>query len=223
MDRATLLRQLASQIRSIAANHPVRVAIDGPDAAGKTTIADELAEILRQTGRTVIRASIDGFHNPKSVRYQRGSLSPAGYFLDSFNYNALITTLLAPLGPGGSRRYRPFVFDYVTDKPVAVPEQIAPADAILLFDGIFLLRPLLLPYWDFSLFLHVTAPQILKRAMQRDASLLGGRENVRERYVTRYLPAQKMYMATCRPQEAAPMVLDNENPQAPYLYPENRR
>jgi uridine kinase len=223
VDRATLLRQLASQIRSVTVNHPVRVAIDGPDAAGKTTIADELDEILSQTGRKVIRASIDGFHNPKSIRYQRGSLSPAGYFLDSFNYNALVTTLLTPLGPGGSRRYRPFVFDHVADKPTTTPEQIASTDAILLFDGIFLLRPLLRPYWDFSLFLHVTAQQTLERAIQRDASLLGGRENVRKRYMTRYLPAQEMYVTEHHPHEVASIVIDNENPETPYLHLENTR
>jgi uridine kinase len=40
--------------------HPTRVAIDGVDAAGKTTLDDELAEVLRERGRGVIRASIDG-------------------------------------------------------------------------------------------------------------------------------------------------------------------
>jgi len=49
----------------------VRTAIDGPDAAGKTTLADELAVALRERGRDVIRASIDGFHRPRRERYRR--------------------------------------------------------------------------------------------------------------------------------------------------------
>lgn len=217
LDRLTLLQQLASQIRAMAADHPIRVAIDGPDAAGKTTIANELAQTLGQTGRKVIRASIDSFHNPKSVRYRRGPLSPEGYFLDSFNYTALITTLLIPLGPEGSRRYRTSAFDYLSDRPAVAPEQVAPEDAILLVDGTFLLRPILLPYWDFSIFVQVTAQKSLERAVKRDAQMLGGLENVRKRYLTRYLPAQEMYIAECRPRQAASTVLDNENPEEPLL------
>jgi uridine kinase len=38
---------------------------------------------------------------------------------------------------------------------VVAPEEYADADAILLFDGIFLHRPELRPYWDFSIFLAV--------------------------------------------------------------------
>ncbi len=49
-------------------------------------------------GRPVIRASLDGFHNPSVVRYERGRLSPEGYYLDSFNYRALLDNLLLPLG-----------------------------------------------------------------------------------------------------------------------------
>jgi hypothetical protein len=40
----------------------VRVAIDGVDGVGKTTLADELVAPLQLLGRDVIRASIDGFH-----------------------------------------------------------------------------------------------------------------------------------------------------------------
>lgn len=102
MERRELIQDLASRITSIDRNHPVRVAIDGPDAAGKTILADELAAFVRGLGRSVIRGSIDGFHNPSIVRRRRGSLSPEGYFHDSFDYPALVKNLLRPLGPGGS-------------------------------------------------------------------------------------------------------------------------
>jgi len=41
-------------------------------AAGKTTLADQLAVVLRAQGREVIRASIEGFLLPRSQRYRRG-------------------------------------------------------------------------------------------------------------------------------------------------------
>ena len=56
--------------------------------------ADELAAVLRDRGHTVIRASVDGFHNPREIRYQRGRQSPAGYYLDSFDYDRLRRVLL---------------------------------------------------------------------------------------------------------------------------------
>jgi hypothetical protein len=35
---------------SVTPSHPLRVAVDGPPAAGKTTLADELALLLRGRG-----------------------------------------------------------------------------------------------------------------------------------------------------------------------------
>jgi uridine kinase len=54
------------------------VAIDGPDTAGKTTLADELADALLGRGREVVRASIDDFLRPRDERHRRGPDSPEG-------------------------------------------------------------------------------------------------------------------------------------------------
>jgi uridine kinase len=101
--RDRLLDQLARRIVSLEHRHPIRVAIDGIDAAGKTTLADELVAPIGRGGRPVIRASIDGFHRPRAERYRQGASSPAGYYEDSFDYPALRDVLLSPLGPAGSR------------------------------------------------------------------------------------------------------------------------
>jgi len=135
MKRSQLLDYLTDQIIEIKRAHPVRVALDGPDAAGKTTLAQELVAPLQGFGRPVIRASIDGFHNPACNRHARGPASPEGYYYDSFNYQALAEFLLTPLGPRGSRRFRTAVFDYRTDSDVEMDTCIAEEDAILLFDG----------------------------------------------------------------------------------------
>ncbi len=78
MNRAAVLGQLADLIVSLEKSHPVRIAIDGVDAAGKTTLADELVGPVKQRGRPVVRASIDGFHRPRAERYRRGQESPEG-------------------------------------------------------------------------------------------------------------------------------------------------
>lgn len=71
-ERTHCLETLARLILSVECPHPARVAIDGPDAAGKTILADELALLIERSGRPVIRASVDGFHRPRAERIARG-------------------------------------------------------------------------------------------------------------------------------------------------------
>jgi uridine kinase len=146
--RRVILEQLAQLIASVERPHPVRVAIDGVDAAGKTTPADELVAPIEEHGRPVIRASCDGFHRVRADRYQRGRDSPEGYYYDSFDYEAIRSALLVPLGPGGSGRYRSIAFDLDTNSSAHEPLCQAPPECVLLFDGVFLLRPELNDHWD---------------------------------------------------------------------------
>lgn len=67
-----------------------RVAIDGPDAAGKTTLADELAA---RTG--LPRLCADDFLAAPEVRYARGPLDPDGYYADAFDLPALRAAVAA--------------------------------------------------------------------------------------------------------------------------------
>ena len=210
MERGELLELLGGLLLEREPPHPLRVAIDGPDGAGKTMLGDELAEQLSGK-RPVIRAGIDGFHNPRAYRLRRGADSPEGYFLDSFDYEALRTLLLEPLGPGGSRRYRRACFDYRVDEKVEAPEEEASPDSLLLVDGVFLLCPELRKFWDFSIFVDADFEEIIRRAEARDRELMGGVEAVRERYRTRYVPGQKLYFSRCAPQEIADLVINNTN------------
>ena len=217
MKRSQLLDYLAGRIIETKRPHPLRVGIDGPDAAGKTTLAEELAALLQRSGRPVIRASIDGFHNPTAVRYARGPSSPEGYYFDSFNYQMLVESLLAPLGPGGSRRFSAAVFDYRTNSAVPIETHLAEVNAILLFDGVFLLRPELAASWDFTVFVDASSEITRARAQERDAVYLGSRDEVRKRYEQRYIPGQKLYFAKCRPKERAQVVIDNSDPSNPVI------
>jgi uridine kinase len=216
-ERNRTLAILARRILEIERRHPVRVAIDGPDAAGKTTLADELAEIVRHSGRPVIRASIDDFHRPRTDRYARGEDSPAGYFLDSFDNEALRAHLLDPLGPGGGGTFRRRVFDFLADRPViSAPERTAP-DSLLLFDGVFLLRDELADCWDFSIFVAVPFSETLRRASERDVELFGSAEKTRRRYEIRYIPGQQRYLRSADPRSRATVVMDNADPDRPQL------
>ena len=214
--RIELLNRIAQTIlQAQAGEEPLRVAIDGIDTAGKTTLANELADVLAEKGCPIVRASIDGFHRPRAERYARGADSPEGYYLDSFNHAALIACLLEPLGPGGSRLICTSAFDFHTDRPRQTPWQSAPPGCILLFDGVFLLRPELRPYWDFSIFVEIDYETALQRALVRDLALFGEAAEVERRYRQRYIPGQQLYFEEARPREHANLIVDNRNPAAP--------
>lgn len=177
----------------------MRVAIDGRTACGKTTLADELSEILVADGREVIRTSIDGFHKPKAERYARGRHSPEGYYYDARDLLAINALLLEPLGPGGNREYRTASFDLLNDEPIEAEAKMASPDAILIVDGTFLQRPELSGNWDLVIFVDATEAVSEQRGVGRDARLLGGRDAARQLYATRYQPAYSLYERICAP------------------------
>lgn len=93
-NRVEILQQVASTILVAPPTQMVRVGIDGVDGAGKTVFGDELAQVLRESGRRIIHASVDSFHHPRSIRYRLGRHSPHGFFRDSYNYAQLKASTL---------------------------------------------------------------------------------------------------------------------------------
>lgn len=212
-DRQQILRTVAEAILRLPGSRVVRVGIDGVDGAGKTIFGDELARTLAVSGRGIIRASVDSFHNPRAQRYRQGRQSPEGYFQDAYDYGQLRAALLDPLSPGASGRYRTAVFDHHTDQPVTMPEAQAAAGDILIFDGIFLHRPELRGYWDYSIFLQVDVAISIPRSAQRDATAPDPRATENRRYVV----GQQIYLHTCDPQLFASIVINNESLEAPFI------
>ena len=103
------------------------------------------------------------------------------------------------------------MFDYRIDSPVTDPLERARADAILLFDGVFLQRAELASRWDFVVFVHADFDVTLARARQRDLDLFGSSEAVEDRYHRRYVPGQRLYLNTFNPRESADIVIDNND------------
>lgn len=213
-----LVSLLAARVADLAAGRDrVLVGLDGPDAAGKTTLADRLAAALPVP---VVRASIDGFHRPREDRLRRGADSPEGYYRDSFDYRALLAGCLVPFRDGAptvhSARY-----DFRTDRPRDTTVTV-PARAVLVFDGVFLLRPELRPLWTLSVYLRISPAETLRRALVRDRDLFASAAETDHRYRTRYLPGQALYRAEADPEAAADVLVDNEDPTAPRVVRQER-
>ncbi len=211
MTRESVIDQIAAAIGAVERSHPIRVAVDGVGVAGKTVFAVELARVIELSGRTSVRVSIDGFHNPASVRKRQGETSPRGYYEDSFDYEAFVRHVLRPLGPGGSRRVRRAVFDFRADAPVASIEELVPADGVVVCDGIFLLRPELNGHWDYRIFVDVAFDVALERALTRDLELFGSEQAVRRRYLERYIPGERHYLDIVDPAGLSDVVVGNND------------
>lgn len=188
-----------------------RVAVDGPDGSGKTAFADNLAAVLRDRGRLVVRVSIDDFHHVRAIRYRRGRDSPSGFWRDSFNYARFRADVLDPFAPGGDRRYRPAAHDLRSDEILNPPRRPAPPAAILLVDGLFLQRAELADAWDMTVFLDVPFTETARRMAARD----GSAPDPAHPSMRRYVEAQRLYYAACDPHGQATILIDNTDFTAP--------
>ena len=215
--RPAVLGRLAEMISSLKFSRPVRVAIDGRTASGKTTFANELAAEIARSGRAVIRTSVDGFHMPKATRYARGRYSAEGYYLDARDLVAIRSLLLDPLGPGGDGQYRTASFDLENDTAIEQEPLAAASASILIVDGTFLQRPELVTGWDVTVFLDTSEDVSARRGVDRDAERLGGLQAARQLYAERYRPAFDLYERRCQPRSIADVVVDNNDIDRPRM------
>ncbi len=123
--------------------------------------------------------------------------------------------MLDPLGPDGSGRYIAQHFDQRLDAPVAPQPQQAPSAAALIVDGIFLHRPELRACWDLSIFLQVTTAVSLARNAAREG--ISGPPDPDTPLNRRYVGGQRRYLTECDPQEAADIVIDYNDLDAPNI------
>ena len=86
---------------------------------------------------------------------------------------------------------------------------------MLLFDGVFLLRPELIDRWDLRIFVSAGFAETLARARVRDLVPLGSAARVEQRFRNRYLPSQQRYFDTVRPTDLADIVVYNDEPERP--------
>jgi uridine kinase len=213
-----VFKYLAEKILEIQKETPVLVAIDGVDAAGKTRFSSSLTDEFSKYNRQVVSASVDDFHNPASIRYIKGKDSPEGFYYDSFNYPLLKEDLLNPF-LSGQGKYRIKVFDHISNREIIEPARPVEKSAILVMEGIFLLRRELVDYWDFKIFLDVEFKITLQRNIQRvreDYQEMPVAE-ITERFNRRYKPGQEIYFKEADPKSQADIIIDNRDFAAPEI------
>lgn len=147
-----------------------------------------------------------------------GRRSPIGFWLESYNYPALIKLVLDPLSAHGDGRYQPAWIDPVHDLVLDLEPQSAAAEAVVIVEGLFLHRPRLVDYWDYSIFLDAPFEATVARLATRDRTPADPEHPAMRRYV----PGQRLYVSACSPWSRATRVIDNTDPWRPMLRPPGR-
>jgi uridine kinase len=215
-DRAAVLGRVADHLHARRPGHPLRVAVDGITAAGKTTVARELTGLLAGRGRPAVHLSMDGYHHRRAHRHRQGSRSATGYYADGYDFDSFARLVLSPLG-AGTGGFVPKIIELATDEPVEPRPVPLTADGVLVVDGSFLQRPELAGMWDEVVFLDTAFDVARGRGVARDAAAFGGSAAADRAYRERYHAAGRMYLDRVDPAARASILLGHDDPRRPVL------
>ena len=161
------------EIISSLGKQRVFIALDGPSAAGKTTLAGQMAE---RFGWTLLHMD-DFFLRPEQRTPERYA-TPGG----NVDHERFLAEVLEPLIAGCEAVYRPLDCATLT---LASPICVRPGPVVLT-EGAYSCHPALWEYYDLHMFLPVEPATQRERIMCRD-----GQRAVM--FFNRWIPLEKMY------------------------------
>jgi len=168
---------IASLQKHLQDHHYATLVIDGDCAAGKTTLASQIAA---QTDATVFH--LDDFFLPPALRTE-ARLREAGGNID---YDRFLTQVLQPLG-----QRIPFTYNVFSCHDSATHTVSVSPAAITIIEGSYALHPLFLETYRalhaIKVFLTITPDEQLRRIEQRN-----GKAMLR-RFRAEWIPMEKQY------------------------------
>ena len=192
------MSELSARVHGLAPDGWARVVLDGAPAAGPGSLADRVADVLRERGRAVLRVSAADFLRPASVRLERGREDPDAYYDDWLDESALRREVLGPLDPGGAGAVLPRLWNPATDRSYRAQRVPLPRPGVLLLDGPLLLGRGL----PAELTVHLAlSPGALARSVPEN-----------QRWT---LPAFDRYRREVDPESVADVVVRNDHPAHP--------
>ncbi len=204
---AALLDELAERIDGLAeridgspAGRRLRVGVDGAPPAEPAELADGIADRLRVLGRAAVSIRAADFLRPASLRLEYGRNDPDAFYDDWLDVKGLSREVLDPLGPGGSGRVLPSLWDARADRATRAGYLTVPPGGVVLVSGWLLLGRGL----AFDLTVHLSlGPAALER-----------RTDPAWRWT---LPAYDRYEAEVGPARVADVVVRVDDPRRPAL------
>ena len=144
------------------------IAIAGPPASGKSTLAAGLVEALQQAGLASQLVPMDGFHLDNSILSDRKILDRKG---SPPSFDAIGLLRLVQVLGAAHELYYP-VFDRARDLSIAGAGYISPECDTIVIEGNYLLMdaPIwrdMAEYWDLSVQLTCSEAELEARLIQR--------------------------------------------------------
>lgn len=168
---------------------PLIVAVDGRCAAGKTTLAEQLREML---GCNVIHA--DSFFPRPEQRTAERLNEPGG----NLDYERLLTEVILPLERGEAFSYRPFSCKTQS----LVGEIHVEPNEVTIVEGSYSCHPLLWEHYGLRVFLTVDPEEQLRRIERRSGT------NALTVFRERWIPLEEKYFAALNIAERCDLVSD---------------
>jgi uridine kinase len=126
--------------------------------------------------------------------------------------------LLEPAGPEGSGIVALCGYDPLTGEDHRAVTIDAPADAVLIVDSVFAMRPEYDEFWDLRIWIDVPPELALARGIERDAEQ-EGRADAERLHRDRYHPSEQVYLDEVDPKTKADVIIDDTD----YAKPAARR
>lgn len=196
---ALLVERLVARIDAAGPGR-TRVLLDGAPPARPAQLAAALADPLRALGRPAVTVHAADFLRPASLRLEYGRHDPDSYYDGWLDAAGLVREVLAPLGPDGSGRYLPTLWDAVTDRATRAAYRDAPTGTVLLLDGDLLLGRAL----PAELAVHLdVSPTVLARRLDAETAWT--------------LDAYRRYADEVAPRRTADVAVRYDDPEHPAL------
>jgi hypothetical protein len=195
-----LVEELADDLNRRKPDNFLRVAIDGPEAAGPGRLADALIDPLRLRGHPVVRVNTNDFLRPASLRLEFGRDNPDTFYAGWFDEAGLAREVLDRAGPGGDGRVLTRLWNAETDRAARDPYHALAPGAVVVVSGPLLLGGGLA--FDFAVHLEMSAAALRRRTPPDQQWTL---------------PAFERYAAEVDPASFADVVLRVDDPKRPAM------
>lgn len=169
------------------------LAIDGPSASGKSTLARRISKSIKKS--SIIH--VDDFYETSTQR--KNQITNKTLHGIEFDLERLKQQVFDPIAFRKSANYQIYNWtaDRLTDMRIIQPV------GLIIVEGIYSLRQDLQNYYDFKIWLEVPKELCEERVLERDRVGIGNYHN----WKNDYRPAEEQYVKLQNPGNSADLVL----------------
>jgi Predicted phosphatases len=188
---------------------PVVIGVNGVDTSGKTEFSKGLQKYLEEKGYNTQLIHLDDFHQPRSIRLKDNT--PEVYIANAFDLDKLSELIYEMKSKPTDKQIDLLNID--TDTYINKKRYKSNDETIIIVEGVLLYRPPIENLIDYKIFLDINFDEVLRRAEVRDVPKYG--KVFLQKYIERYIPAQKIYLQKFLPKEKCHLIIDNNNLNKP--------